>query len=183
MLRTIIASLLALIGVFWVFLAWQGPEGRSPHEHRMLVELNQAEGEQFRREQKTRPGVVDLGDGLLAEVLHTGTGAQPVADDWVRVHYRGAHSDGRVFDDTFRSGQPATLPLRQAIAGWQRALPAMTVGSRVRLVVPPELAYGEAGGGPVGPAETLVFEVELLAIVPPPVAPVRTPDQQAVPGL
>lgn len=183
MLRTIIASLLALIGVFWVFLVWQGPYGRSPQEHRWLVELNQEEGDRFRQAQSQRPGVVDLGDGLLAEVLEAGSGAQPVADDWIVVHYRGTHIDGRVFDDTFRVNQPATLPLRRAIAGWQRALPAMAVGSRVRLVVPPGLAYGELGGGPVGPAETLVFEVQLLAIVSAPAAPVRTPDQQAVPGL
>lgn len=183
MLRTIIASLLGLIGVLWVFLSWQGPEGRSAEDYRLLVELNQAEGEAYRQQQLQRPGVVSLGDGLLVELLQRGQGPSPTPEDWVVVHYRGQHIDGRVFDDTYRMGEPATLPLHKAIGGWQRALPAMPVGSQVRLIVPPELAYGDAGGGPIGPAETLVFEVSLLAIVAAPVAPVRAPDQRPVPGL
>lgn len=183
MRRTILASVLALLGVWWVVVAWQGDNGRSAQDHYLLLEMNLAEGRDFRQQQQSIKGTIDMGNGLLLRVVTQGAGPQPAFDDWLQLHYRGWHIDGRSFDDTFRTGEPATIALQETIAGWQQALPSLPVGSVVRLIVPPELAYGDSGSGPVGPGETLAFDIEVLAIVSPPQTPERTPDQQAVPGL
>lgn len=183
MTKTVLASVLALLGVWWLAMAWQGGAVRSAADHRLLLDLNQAEGQGYRQKLAGRDGVVNLGNGLLLQMLRHGTGPMPQFDDWLRLNYRGRHVDGRIFDDTFRRDQPVSVALSETIAAWQRVLPSMPVGSVVRLITPPELAYGEAGAGPVGPGETLEFEIELLGILPAPTVPERTPDQQPVPGL
>lgn len=184
MLRVILVSLAALVVVAIVMHS----SGLTPGEAErqlLLAELNAEEGAAYRNANRLRPGVLALPDDLQVEVLELGDGAQPHGDDWVQVHYRAAHIDGRVFEDSRRGGEPATVPVNRTIAGWQRVLVDTPVGSRLRLVIPPALAYGRGGGGPVGPEETLVFEIELLAIVPAPESPAteRDPLQQAVPGL
>lgn len=131
----------------------------------MLAELNQREGEVFRDNYAVRSGVSTLASGLLVEVLEEGKGPSPQADDWVKVHYRGQFIDGRDFDNSWRRQQPTTLAITDAIEGWQRVIPSMQVGDRVRLVVPPQLAYGQRGSGPVGPEQTLIFEIELLDVM------------------
>lgn len=126
---------------------------------------NQAEGEAFLSRNGARPEVVTRPSGLQYEVLEEGGGTQPSAEDTVVVHYVGALVDGRVFENTYERGEPSTVPLSEVIPGWAEALPLMKAGARWRLYVPPQLAWGEAGSGPdIGPNETLVFEIELLAV-------------------
>lgn len=149
----------------------------------LLAELNVEEGDAFRSANRRRDGVIELSGGLQVEMLTLGNGPTPVVDDWVIVHFRGTHIDGRVFDDSRRHGVPAVVPLERTIAGWQRVLVGLPVGSHVRLVIPPGLAYGRAGGGPIGPEETLVFELELIGLTEPPKPQVRDAWQQPVPGL
>jgi FKBP-type peptidyl-prolyl cis-trans isomerase FklB len=111
--------------------------------------------------------VKTLPSGLQYEVLKAGEGPRPTADDTVSTHYRGTHVDGSEFDATDPAGEPATFPLRGVVPGWQEALPLMGVGSKWRLYVPPELGYGEEGSPPViEPNEVLIFEIELVKIVP-----------------
>lgn len=177
--------LLGMAGLIFVFLVARGCEpGPQAVEDRLLLgELNAAEGAAYRAANRARDGVVELPDGLQVEVLQLGSGAVPAEEDLVVVHYRGEHIDGRVFEDTRRRGDPASTPVGRTIDGWRRVLLALPEGSRVRIVVPPALAYGTAGGGPIGPDETLVFELELLEVRPPPKPVERGGDQMPVPGL
>ena len=124
------------------------------------------EGLKFLAEVAARENVVTLESGMLYEIMVEGDGAKPVASDKVRTHYHGTLMDGTVFDSSVERGQPATFPVSGVIRGWVEALQLMSVGSKWRLYIPPELAYGERGaGGMIGPGATLVFEVELLEIV------------------
>jgi FKBP-type peptidyl-prolyl cis-trans isomerase len=132
------------------------------------AKANKAKAAEFMQANAVKPGVKSLPSGLQYEVLKTGAGARPAADDTVSTHYRGTHLDGSEFDATDPAGEPATFPLRGVVPGWQEALPLMNVGSKWRLYVPPELGYGEEGSPPViEPNEVLVFEIELVKILPP----------------
>jgi FKBP-type peptidyl-prolyl cis-trans isomerase len=112
-----------------------------------------------------REGVVTTASGLQYEVIKKSDGAKPVATDRVNVHYHGTLLSGKVFDSSVERGQPITFGVQEVIKGWTEALQLMTVGSKYKLFIPSELAYGDNGAGPdIGPGETLVFEVELLAI-------------------
>jgi FKBP-type peptidyl-prolyl cis-trans isomerase FklB len=131
------------------------------------AEDNVAEGEKFREENAAKDGVTTTESGLQYEVLVSGEdgAAQPTLEDTVVVDYHGTLPDGTVFDSSVERGQPATFPLGGIIKGWQEALTMMKVGDKWRIVLPPELAYGERGAGAViGPNQTLIFEVELLDI-------------------
>lgn len=126
---------------------------------------NMSEGEAFLTKNAARPGVVTLPSGLQYEVLVEGTGAIPKSSDQVSVHYTGTLIDGTVFDSSVQRGEPATFPVTGVIKGWVEALQLMKVGSKWKLFIPQQLAYGERGaGGQIGPFATLVFEVELLGI-------------------
>ena len=123
-------------------------------------------GNRYMAENAARPGVTTLESGLQYEVIKTGTGAKPGPTDTVSTHYHGTLIDGTVFDSSVDRGVPGEFPVNRVIAGWTEALQLMAVGSKWRLVIPPELAYGERGtGGVIPPQATLVFEVELLDIV------------------
>ena len=125
-----------------------------------------AEGENFLAENAKRDGVVTTESGLQYEVLTTGEGAKPTADSTVRTHYHGTLINGSVFDSSYDRGQPAEFPVGGVIKGWTEALQMMPVGSKWRLYVPHNLAYGEQGaGGAIAPYSTLVFDVELLDIL------------------
>ncbi len=125
-----------------------------------------AAGEAFLAENAKKDGVVVLESGLQYEILAEGDGEKPVAESTVRTHYHGTLLDGTVFDSSYDRGEPAEFPVNGVIAGWTEALQLMPVGSKWRLTVPYGLAYGEQGaGGAIGPFATLVFDVELLAIV------------------
>jgi len=182
MAKVILFSLAALL---FVFLGARscGLTPEQIEDRILLADLNAEEGAAYRHAQAGQPGVVSLANGLLVEMLREGYGEVPLDTDWVQVHYRGQHIDGREFENSWRRGEPATLPVDRTIAGWQQVLTAMPVGTRLRMILPPELAYGRAGGGVIGPEETVVFELELLAIVIPAAPPAWDPAQQPVPGL
>ena len=128
-------------------------------------EKNISEGKKFLEENAKRPGVTTLPSGLQYEVLKAGTGPKPTADDQVTVHYTGTLLDGTVFDSSVERGEPATFGVTQVIPGWVEALQLMPVGSKWKLYIPYDLAYGERAAGPtIGPYSTLIFEVELLEI-------------------
>lgn len=137
-----------------------------------FVELSQKKsqeaisaGQAFLDENAKKEGVTTTASGLQYEVLTNGTGATPVETDQVTVHYHGTLVDGTVFDSSVERGQPATFPVNGVIPGWVEALQLMNVGSKYKLYIPSDLAYGERGaGGSIGPNETLIFEVELLSI-------------------
>ena len=127
--------------------------------------LLEQEGIAYLAENAKKEGVVTTESGLQYEVLTKGSGASPTADDSVTVHYTGTLIDGTVFDSSVERGEPATFGVTQVIAGWTEALQLMSVGDKLRLVIPSDLAYGLRGAGPsIGPNSTLIFEVELLKI-------------------
>ncbi len=130
------------------------------------LEMNIKAGEEFLAINGKRPGVVTLPSGLQYEILKEGNGAKPKATDQVKCHYHGTLIDGTVFDSSVERGQPATLGVNQVIPGWVEALQLMPVGSKWKLFIPSNLAYGPAGAGQtIEPNSTLVFEVEILDIV------------------
>ncbi len=125
-----------------------------------------AEGEKFLAENAKRNEVNVTESGLQFEVLVEGSGEKPTKASTVRTHYHGTLIDGTVFDSSVERGQPAEFPVGGVIAGWTEALQMMNTGSKWKLYVPYNLAYGERGaGGAIGPYTTLVFEVELIDII------------------
>ena len=130
------------------------------------LELNIKAGEEFLAMNKNRPGVVTLPSGLQYEIIKEGKGAKPKATDQVKCHYHGSLIDGTVFDSSVQRGEPATFGVNQVIPGWVEALQLMPVGSKWKLFIPSNLAYGERGAGQsIEPNSTLIFEVEILDIV------------------
>ena len=126
---------------------------------------NLAEGEAFLKENSKKDDVVSLESGLQYSVLVEGKGPKPKATDKVKCHYHGTLIDGNVFDSSVERGTPAVFPVNGVIAGWVEALQLMNVGSKWKLFIPSNLAYGERGAGEqIGPNTTLIFEVELLGI-------------------
>jgi FKBP-type peptidyl-prolyl cis-trans isomerase FklB len=125
-----------------------------------------AAGEQFLRQNALRDEVTVTDSGLQYEVVTQGTGKVPGADSTVRVHYHGTLVDGTVFDSSVQRGEPLEFGVNGVIRGWTEALQLMPEGSKWKLFIPHELAYGARGaGGVIGPYSTLVFEVELLSVV------------------
>lgn len=123
-------------------------------------------GRLYLEENEKKEGVKVTDSGLQYEILTEGSGEKPSATSTVRTHYHGTLIDGTVFDSSYDRGQPAEFAVNGVIAGWTEALQMMTVGSKWKLTIPYELAYGEQGaGGAIGPYSTLVFDVELLEIV------------------
>ena len=115
-------------------------------------------------ENAKRAEVVTLPSGLQYEVLTQGNGAIPTSSDQVRVHYHGTLIDGTVFDSSVERGEPAVFGVTQVISGWTEALQLMPVGSKWRLYVPHDLAYGSADRGEIKPYSNLIFDVELIGI-------------------
>ncbi|MGD8784226.1 MAG: FKBP-type peptidyl-prolyl cis-trans isomerase [Thioalkalispiraceae bacterium] len=124
-----------------------------------------AEGDKFRANNKKRKSVKELNSGVQYEVIKEGKGEKPKETDTVKVHYHGTLVDGTVFDSSVQRGVPAEFPVNRVIAGWTEILQLMPVGSKWKVVIPPQHAYGDKGAGPkIGPGETLVFDIELLEI-------------------
>ena len=131
-----------------------------------MTEKNREIGEKFLVENKKRAGVITLPSGLQYEVITEGKGAKPKATDRVKCHYEGQLINGQVFDSSVKRGEPAVFGVNQVIPGWEEALQLMPVGSKWKLYIPSDLAYGEKGAGEaIAPNSTLIFEVELLDIV------------------
>lgn len=123
-------------------------------------------GEIFLAENAKKEGVIVTESGLQYEIITTGTGEKPTAKSRVKTHYHGTLIDGTVFDSSVQRGQPIDFPVGGVIAGWTEALQLMPVGSKWRLYIPHNLAYGERGAGPtIAPYSALIFDVELLEIV------------------
>lgn len=125
-----------------------------------------AKGEEFLAENATREGIIVTESGLQYEIITMGEGEKPTAESTVKVHYHGTLIDGTVFDSSVQRGEPIEFPLNGVIKGWTEGLQLMPVGSKFKLYIPYQLAYGERGAGElIGPCEALIFEVELLEIV------------------
>ena len=130
------------------------------------AQKNLEEGNAFLEQNKAREGVTTTESGLQYEVITAGTGEKPTAENQVRVHYHGTLIDGKVFDSSVDRGEPAVFGVNQVIPGWTEALMLMPVGSKWKVYLPSNLAYGEQGAGQdIAPNSVLVFEVELLEIV------------------
>jgi FKBP-type peptidyl-prolyl cis-trans isomerase FklB len=128
-------------------------------------EANIGTGMKFLEENAKKEGVVTTATGLQYTIIAKGDGVQPKETDNVTVHYHGTLLDGTVFDSSVERGQPASFPVNGVIPGWVEALQLMNVGSKYKLFIPSNLAYGERGaGGAIGPNATLIFEVELISI-------------------
>jgi FKBP-type peptidyl-prolyl cis-trans isomerase FklB len=132
--------------------------------HRIAAADNRKKGEAFLAENKTKDGVVTLASGVQYKVINAGHGRKPADGDMVECNYRGTLLDGTEFDAT-EAGKPATLKLSQLIEGWKETLKLMPEGAKWQIFIPSQLAYGPRGvGSDIGPNETLVFEVDLLAV-------------------
>jgi FKBP-type peptidyl-prolyl cis-trans isomerase len=132
------------------------------------AKVNLAKATEFARANTGKKGVVALPSGLQYEVLREGSGTSPKATDTVAAHYRGTRIVGTEFDATDPKGDPAIFGLAEVVPGWQEALVLMKPGAKWRVFVPPQLGYGEEGSPPViEPNELLVFEIELVRVVPP----------------
>lgn len=132
-----------------------------------LAQENLEKGQTYMAENGKKDGVTTTESGLQYEQLQAGNGKKPAATDNVEVHYRGTLVDGTEFDSSYARGEPVTFPLNGVIPGWTEGVQLMDEGSKARLVIPSELAYGPGGmGNAIGPNETLVFEIELLKIMP-----------------
>lgn len=128
--------------------------------------VNMEEGEAFLQKNKDREEVTVTDSGLQYEILVEGDGAIPNEDDKVKVHYHGTLINGKVFDSSVERGTPAEFGVTQVIPGWVEVLQLMPVGSKWKVYIPSDLAYGARGAGQdIGPNTTLIFEIELLEIL------------------
>lgn len=145
---------------------FEAMEAKQREAAEKMAEVNKAAGEAFLAENGKRVEVRTTPSGLQYEVLQEGDGAQPTAEDQVEVHYTGKLIDGTVFDSSVDRGVPATFGVTQVIPGWVEALQLMKAGSKWRLFIPSQLAYGPQGAGNViGPNSTLIFDVELIKVI------------------
>jgi len=145
-------------------LAAQSYQQKRQAEETKAAEVNRAAGEKFLTANQDEDGVVALDSGLQYRVVSEGDGETPTETDTVVVHYEGQLLDGTVFDSSYSRGQPTELQVGKVIPGWQQALQLMPVGSEWEVWVPSDLAYGDKGAGPIGPNETLHFNIQLLEI-------------------
>lgn len=139
---------------------------RLQQEQSVAADKNLTASNAFLEKNKTTDGIKSTETGLQYKVLKSGDGQKPAKSDKVSVHYHGTLVDGTVFDSSIDRGTPASFPVGGVIPGWTEALQLMSVGDKWVLYVPSDLAYGERGtpGGPIGPNQALIFEVELLSV-------------------
>lgn len=142
-------------------------------EFKRIAAANARKSAAYLSSNRQQPGVVQLPSGIQYRVLSKGDGkVSPSVTSLVTVNYRGMLIDGTEFDSTWAHGAPVSFSVDKVIRGWQDVIPRMHTGDRWKVVIPPQLAYGEAGALPrIGPNEALVFEIELLAIKPDPARP------------
>jgi FKBP-type peptidyl-prolyl cis-trans isomerase FkpA len=135
-------------------------------------------GQAFIDKAAAEKGATKTASGIVIKETKAGTGASPTVSDTVRVHYQGTQLDGEVFDSSRERNEPVTFPLQGVIPCWTEALQTMKVGGQSRIVCPPDLAYGDRGSGSIKPGSTIVFDVELLDILPASDATPQAPPQQ-----
>jgi FKBP-type peptidyl-prolyl cis-trans isomerase len=130
------------------------------------AQAQKEESKKFLAENKKRPGVVELSNGLQYEIIKEGTGEKPKATDTVKAHYAGSTIDGKEFDNSYKRGEPLQIPVGGVIQGWVQALQMMPVGSKWKLFIPSDLGYGDRGAGAAIPGgAALIFDIELIEIV------------------
>jgi FKBP-type peptidyl-prolyl cis-trans isomerase len=145
-------------------------------KRQQMAATNLAQSREFLDQNRSQPGVVELPSGLQYRVLEEGEGEAPRPTDLVTVHYRGTLIDGTEFDSSHRRGQPANFNVSNVIPGWTEGLQLMKPGARYEFFIPPNLAYGERGSGPIiGPNSALIFNVELISSQSQPAAPAAQP--------
>lgn len=153
-----------------IMMAFQEEQQSKREEERSkAAEENLKKSQEFLAENANKEGVKVTDSGLQYQVVEAveGDAATPAEEDIVKVHYHGTLPDGSVFDSSVERGEPVSFPVKGVIKGWVEALQLMKVGEKYKLVIPPELAYGEAGtSGKIGPNQALIFDVELLEINP-----------------
>ncbi len=165
-IATALVGEMPAISVEEINQALQAMHTRAEEARQEAAKVAAAEGESFLKDNALRSEVTVLESGLQYEVITEGNGEVPTADKQVRVHYHGELVDGTVFDSSVSRGQPAEFPVTGVIKGWVEALQLMPVGSKWKLYIPHDLAYGERGAGAaIPPFAALVFEVELLDIL------------------
>ncbi len=149
-----------------------------------LKEKGMKESASFLTEVKKKPGVTTLPDGLAYEIVKPGEGAFPKPEQTVKVHYTGTLINGNKFDSSVDRGEPAEFVLNEVIPGWTEGMQKINKGGKIKLYVPPQLAYGDEGRPGIPPASTLVFDVELIDIkdTPPPAAAAAAPGAQPQPA-
>lgn len=131
-----------------------------------MAAQNEVLGKNYLRENAQKEGVTTTASGLQYEILKKGDGAKPTLKDTVKCHYHGMLIDGTVFDSSVMRGEPAQFPLQGVIPGWTEVLQLMPIGSKWKVTIPSNLAYGERGAGrDIAPNSTLIFEIELLDIL------------------
>ncbi|NVJ56096.1 MAG: FKBP-type peptidyl-prolyl cis-trans isomerase [Vibrionaceae bacterium] len=156
MSKIIFPLVIVILAGFMIYRTWTNHKAS---------EENFAVGQAFLLENAKKEGVVTTESGLQYEVITKGEGTEhPTATSTVNVHYHGTLIDGTVFDSSVDRGEPISFKLNQVIKGWQEGLTYMSPGDKFRLFIPSTLAYGKNGTGPIPPAATLIFEVELLEI-------------------
>jgi len=154
---------------------------KQQEENKKTAEANLQQQKTFFEENGKKEGVVSLPSGLQYKVITEGAGASPSVTDRIKINYRGTFPDGKEFDSSYKRGKPAELQVNKTIPGWKEALPLMKTGAKWELYIPSELAYGVMGRQPhIPPNQMLVFEVELLEVLPPQEADI--PATPAAPG-
>lgn len=140
-------------------------QAKKAQEMAQVMNEKQEQAKTFMADNAEKEGVVTTESGLQYEIIEAGDGATPTETDKVIAHYKGTLLDGTVFDSSYDRGEPATFPVNGVIQGWQETLQMMKEGGKWRIVVPANLAYGPRGAGQlIGPNETLIFDIELIAI-------------------
>ncbi|KHD25546.1 peptidylprolyl isomerase [Vibrio caribbeanicus] len=156
MSKFIFPIVILVLAVFMIYRTWNNNKAG---------EENFAAGQAFLLENSKQEGVVTTESGLQYKILVKGEGTEkPTTSNTVKVHYHGTLIDGTVFDSSVNRGEPISFKLNQVIKGWQEGLTYMSPGDKFRLFIPSPLAYGKGGTGPIPPASTLIFDVELLEI-------------------
>ncbi|KIE21503.1 peptidylprolyl isomerase [Vibrio sinaloensis] len=156
MSKFIFPIVILVLAVFMIYRTWNNNKAG---------EENFAAGQAFLLENGKQEDVVTTESGLQYKILAKGEGTEkPTTSNTVKVHYHGTLIDGTVFDSSVNRGEPISFKLNQVIKGWQEGLTYMSPGDKFRLFIPSPLAYGKGGTGPIPPASTLIFDVELLEI-------------------
>ena len=138
--------------------------GEAKAKYEQLAKENKDKSDKFLAENKSKKGIVVLPSGVQYRVIEEGTGRRPTANSEVTVHYRGSLTNGFEFDSSFARNQPATFKVDSVLKGWQEVLPLMKIGDHWQIFLPPDLAYGLRGQGPIGPNEALVFDIKLVDV-------------------